>query len=283
MEFAEIIFHLILLLFIVYLAVVVLLLLFFASAKFWHRQSGKLSLFQQIKQKQFPEENAAGAMLNLAWRVLFHAVLFAAFIALLIDIKVVELTPLLATLVGVILLTRLAEVFIPGAETARHYRRDEDQSKVTSWIIGLSFFTNLLAPILESRYKLEAAALPVMQWWNWVGLLLFAAGSALRLWAFYQAGSVLMPHVKVEPKHKLVTGGPYASVRHPSYLGLMISYLGIAILFQSMIGAIALVVLVIPAIVWRLTKEEQLLASRLGETWKKYQAQTPARLIPKVW
>lgn len=282
MEFAEIIFHLFLLLFIVYLIVVALLLIFFAGAKLWPRQPGKPALFQQIRQRQFPEETAAGAILNLAWRVLFHAVLFTAFIALLIDIKAVEHAPLFACLVGVILLTRLAEVFIPGGEAARHYRRDEDQSKITSWVIGISFFTNLLAPILESRYKLEAT-LPLVQWWNWVGLLLFAAGSGLRLWTIYQAGAALLPHVKVEPKHKLVTSGPFAHVRHPSYLGLLISYLGIAILFKSTIGTIALVVLVIPAMVWRIMKEEQLLAGRLGETWKKYQAQTPARLIPKVW
>jgi protein-S-isoprenylcysteine O-methyltransferase Ste14 len=39
----------------------------------------------------------------------------------------------------------------------------------------------------------------------------------------------------------------------------------------------------IPAIVFRIAKEESLLATRLGEGWKKYQNQTPVRLIPHVW
>jgi protein-S-isoprenylcysteine O-methyltransferase Ste14 len=35
--------------------------------------------------------------------------------------------------------------------------------------------------------------------------------------------------------------------------------------------------------VLRIAKEEELLAKRFGEVWKKYQSQTPARLIPNVW
>jgi protein-S-isoprenylcysteine O-methyltransferase Ste14 len=64
---------------------------------------------------------------------------------------------------------------------------------------------------------------------------------------------------------------------------MLVSYLGIALLFNSVIGASALVVMVIPAMIFRIAKEETLLAARLSEGWKKYQNQTPARLIPHVW
>jgi protein-S-isoprenylcysteine O-methyltransferase Ste14 len=210
------------------------------------------------------------------------AVLYTVIFALLLGIKNLQITPLLWGFLATIFVFRLAEAFTPAASELKSYRKEEDQSRWTTWVIGLSFFTNTIAPMLEYRYQLWPD-LPATQWWNWAGLLLLIAGSTLRLWAIQQAGAAFTPHVKVDSKHKLVTVGPYAYVRHPSYLGTLASYLGIAVLFGSVIGALALVLLVIPAIVFRLIKEEQLLSQRFGEAWKKYENQTLWRLIPRVW
>jgi protein-S-isoprenylcysteine O-methyltransferase Ste14 len=210
------------------------------------------------------------------------AVLYTVIFALLLGIKNLEATPLLWGFLAVIFVFRLAEAFTPAASALKSYRKEEDQSRWTTWAIGFSFFTNTIAPMLEYRYKLWPD-LPATQWWNWLGLLLLIAGSTLRLWAIQQAGAASTPHVKVDSKHKLVTAGPYVYVRHPSYLGTLASYIGIAVLFGSVIGALALVVLVMPAMIFRLTKEEQLLSNRFGETWRKYQSQTPWRLIPRVF
>jgi len=208
--------------------------------------------------------------------------IYTLIFALLLDVENVQKTPLLWGYLAVIAVTRLAEVFSPASHTLRNYRKDEDHSRWTSWVIGISFFINLIAPMLEYRYKFEPN-LPPTQWWNWLGLLLFAAGSALRIWAMQQDGAASVPHVKVDNKLKLVTNGPYALVRHPSYLGLLITYLGVAVLFGSVIGAAALLAVVLPTIILRLAKEEQLLSAKLGEAWQKYQKQTACRLLPNVW
>jgi protein-S-isoprenylcysteine O-methyltransferase Ste14 len=210
------------------------------------------------------------------------AVLYTVIFALLLGIKNLETTPLLWGFLAAIFVFRLAEAFTPAASALKHYRKEEDKSRWTTWVIGFSFFTNTIAPMLEYRYRLWPD-LPATQWWNWVGLLLLIAGSTLRLWAIQQAGTAFIPHVKADSKHRLVTAGPYAYVRHPSYLGTLLSYLGIAVLFGSVIGTLALVLLVIPALIFRLVKEEQLLSQRFGEAWKKYENQTPWRLLPKLW
>lgn len=281
-DFTPIILNLALMLAVVYLAVLLLLLVFLAVANSAKPQKGKVSFFQRLKQQLAFGESNADFVLHLAGRVLFHAVLFTAFIALLININHVQSTPVFLSLVILIFGIRIAETFTPAANTARHYHRDEDASKITSWVLGISFFTNLIAPILESRYQAGAAA-PTVQWWNWLGLLIFAAGDFVKLRAMQQIGEAFTPHVKIEAKQKLVTDGPYALVRHPSYLGLILSYLGTAILFSSRIGALALVMLVLPAIIFRIKKEEELFSNRFGEMWKKYTGQTPMRLMPKIW
>jgi len=278
-DFVPIIINIILMLVVVYIAVLVLLLLFLVGANSLKRQTGKTSFFQRLKQQLASGQTNADFILHLAGRVLFHAVLFTAFIALLINLNTVRSSPLFLSLVVLILFIRLAETFTPAANNARHYHRDEDQSKITSWLLGISFFTNILAPILEFRYQAGATT----PWWSWLGLFILAAGAIIKLRAMQQAGEAFLPHVKVDAKLKLVTDGPYALVRHPSYFGLGFSYLGMAILFNSKIAAIALAVLVLPAIVLRIIKEEELLANRFGEAWKKYASQTTARLLPKVW
>ena len=281
-DFTPIILNLVLMLAVVYLAVLLLLLIFLATANAAKPPAGKVSFFQRLKQQLAAGKSNTDFVLQLAGRVLFHAVLFTTFIALLININHVQSTPAFLSLVIVIFSVRLAETFTPAANAARHYHRDEDASKITSWLLGISFFTNVIAPILASRYETGATA-PTVQWWNWLGLLIFAAGAFIKLRAMQQLGDAFTPHVKIEAKQKLVTDGPYALVRHPSYLGLILTYVGTAILFSSKTGALALMVLVLPAIVLRIKKEEELFSNRFGEVWKKYTGQTPMRLLPKIW
>lgn len=278
-DFTPIILNLLLMLAVVYLTVVILLLIFLTFANSTKRQASKATFFQQLKQQLAPGESNADFVLRLAGRVLFHAVIFTTFIALLINLNRVQTTPVFLSLVMVIFAVRLAETFTPAANAARHYHRDQDASKITSWLLGISFFTNLIAPILESRYQNDSTA----PWWSWLGLLIFAVGALVKLRAMQRAGEAFTPHIKVEAKQKLVTDGIYTLVRHPSYLGLLLSYLGLAILFSSKIGALALVLLVLPTLILRINKEEELLSTRFGEQWKKFTEQTPVRLLPKIW
>jgi protein-S-isoprenylcysteine O-methyltransferase Ste14 len=244
--------------------------------------------------KPKPESEEEGTP-SLILRVL-GTILFTVFFTLLIGITNVQRSPLLWCFLGTIFFARLAEVVSSSATTLRKYHREEDQSRGTTFIIAFSFFTNAILPMMEYRHGLINLAnffVPLwgfqdhpaspMQWWNWPGLLSLIAGAMLRLWAIRQAGEAFTPHVKADAKLKLVTDGPYAHLRHPSYLGTFLSYLGIAVIFSSVIGAIALLGIVTPALILRIRKEEALLANRHSEAWKKYQAQTPARLVPGVW
>jgi hypothetical protein len=61
---------------------------------------------------------------------------------------------------------------------------------------------------------------------RWVGVALFAAGGALRIWPVFVLGERFSGLVAIQPGHTLVTGGIYGVIRHPSYLGLLINSLG---------------------------------------------------------
>jgi protein-S-isoprenylcysteine O-methyltransferase Ste14 len=54
---------------------------------------------------------------------------------------------------------------------------------------------------------------------RWLGVALFAAGGALRLWPVFVLGRRFSGLVAIQPEHTLVTTGIYRVIRHPSYLG----------------------------------------------------------------
>ena len=67
---------------------------------------------------------------------------------------------------------------------------------------------------------------------RWLGVVLFAAGGALRLWPVFVLGRRFSGLVAIQPGHELVTSGVYRVIRHPSYLGLLVNSLGWALAFR---------------------------------------------------
>jgi protein-S-isoprenylcysteine O-methyltransferase Ste14 len=66
---------------------------------------------------------------------------------------------------------------------------------------------------------------------RWLGVVLFAAGGALRIWPVFVLGRRFSGLVAIQPGHTLVTTGLYGVVRHPGYLGLFVNSLGWALAF----------------------------------------------------
>jgi protein-S-isoprenylcysteine O-methyltransferase Ste14 len=99
---------------------------------------------------------------------------------------------------------------------------------------------------------------------RWLGVVLFAAGGALRIWPVFVLGHRFSGLVAIQPGHSLVTSGVYGVIRHPSYLGLLVNSLGWALAFRSVIG-ILLTAFTIPPLVARIRAEETLLKSQFGD------------------
>jgi len=116
---------------------------------------------------------------------------------------------------------------------------------------------------------------------RWLGVVLFAAGGALRLWPVYVLGHRFSGLVAIQPGHRLVTTGIYSFIRHPSYLGLLVNSLGWALAFRSGVGLL-LTALTIPPLLARIGAEERLLRSQFGAAYDAYRART-SRMIPGIY
>lgn len=116
---------------------------------------------------------------------------------------------------------------------------------------------------------------------RWLGVVLFAAGGALRLWPVFVLGRRFSGLVAIQPEHALVTTGIYRVVRHPSYLGLLVTTLGWALAFRSGVGLILTVLTLVP-VVARIRSEEKLLGTQFGDEYRAYRSRT-SRLIPGLY
>jgi protein-S-isoprenylcysteine O-methyltransferase Ste14 len=149
------------------------------------------------------------------------------------------------------------------------------------WVIVAFVIIGLLAAYLpaytdrEGFWTLDGDAL------RWVGVVLFAAGGALRIWPVFVLGSRFSGLVAIQPGHTLVTSGVYGVIRHPSYLGLLVNSIGWALAFRSGVGLL-LTALLIPPLLARIRAEERLLRSQFDGEYERYCNRT-SRLIPGLF
>ena len=115
---------------------------------------------------------------------------------------------------------------------------------------------------------------------RWAGVVLAAAGLALRIAAMDRLGPRFAPVVAVQREHALETGGPYARIRHPGYLGAGLANLGAALAFGSAIGLVGAALMAL-ALHTRMEAEEALLARRFGDEFARYRART-GRVLPRL-
>ena len=121
----------------------------------------------------------------------------------------------------------------------------------------------------------------VVRFIRWLGVGLFAAGGALRIWPVFVLGRRFSGLVAIQPGHTLVTSGVYGVIRNPSYLGLLVNSLGWALAFRSGVGVL-LTALLIPPLLARIHAEERLLRTQFGEEYDAYCTRT-SRLVPGLY
>jgi protein-S-isoprenylcysteine O-methyltransferase Ste14 len=112
-----------------------------------------------------------------------------------------------------------------------------------------------------------------------IGLALWAAGLGLAVWArLYIGGNWGMPMTQREDPD-LVTTGPYRSIRHPIYTGIVLAMIGTA-LATTLFGLIAVAVLT-GFFTFSASREERFLAEEFPATYPDYKARTKM-LIPFI-
>ncbi len=161
-------------------------------------------------------------------------------------------------------------------ERRMRMRETEEKQKTIIKFAYIFFFIGFIIPGLDYRYH-----------WSDVPVLLVIAANVIVLSGYIFVFFVLRENsyasriIEVEKGQKVITTGPYAIVRHPMYLGVLLMYLFTPLALGSYWALIFFLPL-LPLIVFRLLNEEEVLLRELMG-YEEYCGKTRYRLFPFIW
>jgi protein-S-isoprenylcysteine O-methyltransferase Ste14 len=114
------------------------------------------------------------------------------------------------------------------------------------------------------------------------GFAFMAAGTALRWAAIRALWRYFTVNVSIEAGQRVVRAGLYGVVRHPSYAGLQLRYLGFGLDLANWLSAALVFLPLLCATVYRIRVEEEALRAHFGEEYESYAGATK-RLVPGIY
>ncbi|MCL2735961.1 MAG: isoprenylcysteine carboxylmethyltransferase family protein [Propionibacteriaceae bacterium] len=175
----------------------------------------------------------------------------------------------------------LIERFVRRGEDTKNMGRtgfDKGSTTVISVVMGVAFILVPLGPLWNAL----RIGPRVNLWVAVVGTLVGVAGLVIRYKAFSTLGRFFTRTLREQPGHTLVTSGIYRLVRHPGYLSDLAIFIGAALAMRNLVVVIIVLVSFIPAYVYRIHAEEQMLLDIFGCDYQDYQARSK-RLLPYLW
>jgi protein-S-isoprenylcysteine O-methyltransferase Ste14 len=121
---------------------------------------------------------------------------------------------------------------------------------------------------------------PYSHAWATAGVVVTWAGVALAIWARTILGANWSATVTVKQDHTLVRSGPYATVRHPIYSGLLLAGLGTALAIGEFHSLVAVAIGLVGFRV-KSKLEERFMIEQFGREYEEYRQQSWA-LVPYV-
>lgn len=179
-----------------------------------------------------------------------------------------------------ILLTACFTIFLTQPSlNVEEAQAKQSTDRYSFFLIFILSLIGIVAPIIEWAYfkpDLNDAQ------WLLLGLLILVLGILIRVWAIRTLGRFFTVTVQLVDNHALVKNGPYAFVRHPSYLGAFLAFIGSAIILEAWIGLVIAIVAMLIAYYTRIKYEEKALVQTFGEQYEVYQSETK-KMLPFIW
>jgi len=107
----------------------------------------------------------------------------------------------------------------------------------------------------------------------WIGVALTAAGVGIAFWARWHLGTNWSGVVTLKEGHELIRSGPYRSIRHPIYTGILLALLGTAVAVGEVRGLLA-VTMAWLSFYTKARREESFLTQEFGDRFAEHRRHT---------
>ncbi len=152
-----------------------------------------------------------------------------------------------------------------------------------SLLLGIRLVALLLFVVIArwawSPDLLAAAAVPVPEFGQWLGVALVVSAAAWLMWMYRSLGTNITDTVVTRREAHFVRSGPYRFVRNPMYIGLLALFTGLGIAIGNwlppLLGSVVFTLLAI-----RTRIEERYLLARFPHEYGQYMREV-GRFWPK--
>jgi protein-S-isoprenylcysteine O-methyltransferase Ste14 len=173
----------------------------------------------------------------------------------------------------------LSEVVLGRMKRSKSSREHhESRSLVVLWVtILVSIALGVYIGLHETgHFRFQSSVIATC------GIGMIILGLTLRWIAILTLGRMFTVDVAITQGHHVVRTGIYKSVRHPSYSGSLLSFLGLGLAFSNYLSTMVIFVPICAAFLYRIHVEEQTLMAAFRDEYQDYCA-TTKRLIPRVY
>jgi protein-S-isoprenylcysteine O-methyltransferase Ste14 len=141
---------------------------------------------------------------------------------------------------------------------------------IVSLTLGILIASYWAAPVIKTNLFL------------YMGSVLILAGMVIRFIAVRSLGKFFTVNLAIQANHLLIKTGIYKYIRHPSYSGSLLSFLGFSLTLNNWLSLMIILLPILAAFINRINIEEQLLQKKFGSEYEEYKRKT-RRLIPQIY
>ena len=149
----------------------------------------------------------------------------------------------------------------------------------------LILWLTIVSSITAAEYARYLTPFPIFPGFHWLRLIaipVIVFGIVVRWTAIFSLGKAFSANVAIRDTQSLYRTGLYSVVRHPSYSGMLLIFLAIAIADRNWLSAAIVLVFPAAALLYRIHVEEAALHHAFGAQYADY-CRTTKRLIPGIY
>lgn len=179
----------------------------------------------------------------------------------------------------IIILWILSEIALSGFLRSKDPQSSFDKSSLKILWITICLSVTIGNLLSDTNYLITNHYYTIIET---VGTSLLCIGLIIRWIAILKLGEYFTTTISVSDNQTIVQSGIYKHIRHPSYLGTLMSFLGLGIVFNNWITLTIIFVPILIAFIYRITIEEKMLKQVFGNQYKNY-IKHSWKLIPKLF
>ena len=146
-------------------------------------------------------------------------------------------------------------------------------------VVFIALIAFLVMYFIEAAW-IDAFSFYLTNWQRWLGFALGVASVVFWTWTQFTLDIQWSAQLQLTKRHRLITSGPYARIRHPLYTSMIGWCVAISMLTANWLF-VSVSVLCIAALFRRVPLEEKMMIESFGDEYKAYMQRT-GRFFPKL-